>query len=366
MHSLNESGRAAGRIISVAALILTLVLVANAYAIVMRGGRRTEIPSRFVLTDSTLTYEAGPGIQITLQIAAIDIPATEKANNESPGSFLRRRQSSLQEPSDPGVNPAGAVPPTTHALRTITNRDLETSMRRRLDSEMAYERRRKELGLPSIAESRRRAALESESIGIELEQKRLAESESESYWRGQAAALRTEMAALDAELAFIRGRLDEGGPWNNVWIDGWSGGFNTFNRSTLFGSFGRLSVGNSGRRSAVLPQRVSPPNIFLPNAGPQISGGIGFGRGATRGQLLVNPAPLRHSGTPAFSGGFPVFPNGMVFGSSISDYDLSYKRSLLITHYNELAAARAGLNARWRELEEEARRSGAPPGWLRP
>ena len=32
----------------------------------------------------------------------------------------------------------------------------------------------------------------------------------------------------------------------------------------------------------------------------------------------------------------------------------------------QLNAARAGLSARWRELEDEARRAGAPPGWLRP
>ena len=42
------------------------------------------------------------------------------------------------------------------------------------------------------------------------------------------------------------------------------------------------------------------------------------------------------------------------------------ERSALVTRFNELGAARAGLNARWRELEEEARRAGAPPGRLRP
>jgi hypothetical protein len=52
-----------------------------------------------------------------------------------------------------------------------------------------------------------------------------------------------------------------------------------------------------------------------------------------------------------------------MFGSSA--YDYSYERSELITRFNELAGARAGFNARWRELEEEARRAGVPPGWLR-
>ena len=59
-----------------------------------------------------------------------------------------------------------------------------------------------------------------------------------------------------------------------------------------------------------------------------------------------------------------IVPNVTVFGSSPA-YDYSYERSELITRFNDLAAARAGLNARWRELEEEARRAGVPPGWLR-
>jgi hypothetical protein len=367
MQRLHKPGRTTGRIVFASLFIFVLMATANAYTVVMRGGRRLEIPSHFVVTPATLTYEAGPAIQITLQVAAIDIPATEKANNEPPGSFLRRAQSSLQATSDPITSP-GTYSTPTPAIRTITNRDLEPSMRRRHESELAYERRRKELGLPSLEESRRLVALESVSFEMELEQRRLAENESENYWRGRAAALRTEMAALDAELAYVRARIDEdpSGSWNNVWIDGWSSGFNTFNRGALFGNFGRLPVGNSGGRAAFPQHRASAPNIFLPTAGPQISGRIGFGRGVTRGQLSVNPAPLRHAGPLAFSGGLPVFLNGIVFGSAISDYDLSYKRSVLITHFNELAAIRAGLNARWRELEEEARRAGAQPGWLRP
>lgn len=97
-------------------------------------------------------------------------------------------------------------------------------------------------------------------------------------------------------------------------------------------------------------------NIFVaPGAGGQISGRVGFGGGATRGQVFVNPAPARRSRPLGFGGRFPVFPNGVVFGSSITAFDLSYERSQLITHFNELAAARAGLNARCRAT----RRRGA-------
>src|SRR5215216_4975577 len=61
-----------------------------AYTVVLRGGRRVEIPATFTVTKWTLTYEAAPGINVTLQISTIDIAATERANNEPPGALLRR------------------------------------------------------------------------------------------------------------------------------------------------------------------------------------------------------------------------------------------------------------------------------------
>ena len=243
-------------------------------------------------------------------------------------------------------------------------------MRRRLESESAYESRRKQLGLPSVAESRRQAAAESQLISAELEQTRVTEKETEDYWRGRATALRTEMAALDAELAYVRARLDEG-PFpltNNTWVGGWSSGsFNTITRGVPFGNFGRRSFGNFGAGGSFPGPAMRRPNVFVaPRADPQITGRVAFGGGATRGQVLLNPGTFRQGRPMGFADRFPAFPNIAVFGSTIPDYDFSYGRGALITRFNELAAARAGLNARWRELEEEARRAGAPPGWLRP
>ncbi len=67
-----------------AALFLALtVSVVNAYTVVMRDGRRVEIPNEFTVTNSTLTYEVGNGFQITIQLTTVDIAATERANNEA-------------------------------------------------------------------------------------------------------------------------------------------------------------------------------------------------------------------------------------------------------------------------------------------
>ncbi|HLO00916.1 MAG TPA: hypothetical protein VK208_20830, partial [Pyrinomonadaceae bacterium] len=77
-----------------------------------------------------------------------------------------------------------------------------------------------------------------------------------------------------------------------------------------------------------------------------------------------NPQGFRHG--RAFGSPLLAPPNIIGFGSALWPYDFSYDRNFLITRFNELAATRAGLSARWRELEDEARRAGAPPGWLRP
>src|SRR6185295_18121379 len=246
------------------------------------------------------------------------------------------------------VPAASAVPPSAPPLRrTVTNSDLESSRRRRSEAELTYERRRKELGLPSV-ESRRQAALESDSIARELEQTRAAEKESESYWRARANELRTEIAAVDAQIRYVRSQLDE--PL-------FSSGNASFANVISVVPF--VSFGNSGRRGS-FPSRGVHPRVFgPPRNGAQLSGRVVFGGGATRGQVFLNPRRFgrsRQFGSPLFA-----WPNVIDW----QPYDIS-ERGQLITQFNELGTARAGLNARWRELEDEARRAGAPPGWLRP
>ena len=344
MHALHITRRTVNRIVSVFAFVCVLAATANAYTVVMRGGRRVEIPASFLVTASTLTYEVSPGIQVTLNVAAIDIPATEKANNEVPGSLLRRAAAeSRSRVEEMSAQPAGR--------RTITNRDLESSMRRRRQSELAYEQRRKELGLPSVEESRRQAAAESDLIASELERTRASEMESESYWRDRAAALRTEIASVDAQLSYVRRQLDEPA------FSTTNGSFTTIVNVAPFRSFGHFG------RSPFSEQVTRRLGVFVaPQVGP--SGRIVVGIGNGRGQLFPNPLVFpraRPIGSP-----FLAPSNLTVFGASGPFYDYSYERSQLITQFNELAAARAGLSARWRALEDEARRAGAPPGWLRP
>jgi hypothetical protein len=369
MRALQMPTRVTKKIISVSAILLLLAGAANAYTVLMHGGRRIEILSRFVVTPATLTYEVTEGIQITIPMAAIDIPATEKANQELPGSLLARAKAGTSQSVEPGDG-MERQKTSTGVRRTITNRDLESLRRRRQESEAVYENTRKQLGLPSLEESRRRAAAEFDLATTELAQKRSAEKQTEDYWRGRAAALRTEMAAVDGEQNYIRAQLEEDlfatrfgalrGSLTSV------GSVVEFRNYPGNGHFDWRPAGKFGGGRSFHGQTSNGRSVYVaPRYSPQLRARLSLGGGATRGQVFVNRGNFR-PGRPGGGGALVIGLPNTVFGSSVQGYDFSYERNALITRFNELGGVRAGLNARWRELEDEARRAGVAPGWLRP
>ena len=136
------------------ALVCAFAVAASAYTLVFRNGNRMEIPDEFTVTRTTVTYEISPGFQKTILVSLIDIGATERANNEPWGSFFKRSQIAQQR-AQSSQTPE-PLPPATQATRTVTNSDLAAIRQRRLESEQAYEKRRLQLGLPTVAETRLR------------------------------------------------------------------------------------------------------------------------------------------------------------------------------------------------------------------
>jgi hypothetical protein len=180
-----------------AALLLVLTISAvNAYTVVMRDGRRVEIPNDFNVTDSTLTYQVSNGFQITIQLNTVDIAATERANGDAQGSFLRRGNAPVEPASQ--VRRVGSE-------RSITNADLEKYRRARVEGEREYEDRARDLGLPSMEDRRREvAAIEDRTV----EQVRSMRAQEEAYWRSRAEALRAEMAAKELQFGTLRQQPD--------------------------------------------------------------------------------------------------------------------------------------------------------------
>lgn len=207
--------------ITVLFLALTAT-VANAYTIVMRDGRKVEIPNNFTVTNTTLTYQTAPGIQVTMQLASVDIAATERVNGQTPGNFMAA-----------GATPQAPAPVQTQQLtatRSITNKDLEVYRRARLESE----RERAELGLPSLEDRRREVEEIDERTQEQIREMR--SREELDFWRNRAMTLETQMAATQEQI-----RVDQlsGYPWAFP-IDGGVVPIGDFHRFDKFGILNRF------------------------------------------------------------------------------------------------------------------------------
>jgi len=217
------SGR---RLLFTTSLILALAVTSSAYTVVMRSGKRVEIPAEFTVTRTTLTYEAAPGFLITLQMASIDVPKTERANYEAPGSLLGRVAKQESQPQTTGT---ADVPRARTASRTITNRQLEHFARSRQESDRAYAQKRKEMGLPPLEVSRAQAAAETDRFWQELQKKR-AQAEADA----RNAELQAQIEALNVQLNELRVRMSQTPSFSTIPLPVY-GGWPIFDR---FGSLG--------------------------------------------------------------------------------------------------------------------------------
>lgn len=203
-------------------LLIFTATVASAYTVVMRNGRRVEIPNTFTVTKSTLTYETAPGIQVTIQLTGVDVAATERINRQPAGSLLANANA-------PAPVKAAPAPQTRRtATRSITNRELEVYRRARMEGE----RERMELGLPT-AEDRRR---EVEEIDERTQEqiRNMRSQEEIDFWRTRAMELQAQMAANQAQISVMRNQVTDY-PWAYPYgvglvTTGFPFGFDGFNR----------------------------------------------------------------------------------------------------------------------------------------
>ena len=314
-------------------LLLVLAIAANAYTLVFRDGRRIEIPSEFTLTKTTLTYEVSPGFSKTMQLILIDVAATERANNEAPGSFFKHTQAApvAAQPAPPAAQPAPpAAQPAPRASRTLVNSDLVAIRQRRIQSEQAYEKRRVQLGLPTLEESRRHQADEEAAVRTELRRESETKAREETYWRERARDLRTEIAMVDTQIDFLRGRLNDLGESSLT------------TRSWVTGVYPLWQLGN---------------RQWLGNGQWQSPGNRQF-RGFRQAR------PIFGSGLP-YPYGYPASPYGYPAGP-FDNFGNSSERVDLTTRLDDLLVRRVGLSAEWRALEDDARDARVPQVWLEP
>jgi hypothetical protein len=166
-------------------ILILFPLAGYAYSLVLRNGRRIEIPDRFVVSQSWLIYETAPGMSVSMQIATIDIEETELANGESPGSFFTHQEITPQP-----LESSSTVKRWQSRPRSVTNRDLEKFQQERLKNDEIYDRDHKRRGLPSREELRR---MEWDS---EQKMKQLASEVEAERARTQALQAQLDMLAI--------------------------------------------------------------------------------------------------------------------------------------------------------------------------
>lgn len=325
------------------ALVLVLIcsIAASAYTLVFRGGLRSEIPDEFTLTRTTLTYEVAPGFTKSILVSLIDIPATERANHQPYGSFFKRREQTPAVLQSPQASPP-AEPPS-QAVKTVTNNDLAAFRQRRIESERAYEKRRLQLGLPTVSESRRRQAAEEAGFRAELRERSFAAKEEERYWRTRARELRTEIAAVNNQTNYVRGRLNEVNETAST-LGSWTSTYQIWPSYDPWGN---------GRRRGNRP----PDNIL----GPQYP--YGFPNQYPSG--YPNQYPYGYPNQYPY--GYPQYPYGYPTGPYDNSREAAAReRDDLAYRLNELLIRRAGLASQWQALEDEARDARIPQKWLLP
>ncbi|HEV7891983.1 MAG TPA: hypothetical protein VGP08_15165 [Pyrinomonadaceae bacterium] len=202
------SGRVCAAVIAALSVFL-LPVAAAAYTLVLRSGRQVNVPGDFKVTPAAVIYETSPGFFVTVWLANVDTAATEKANAEPAGSFVRRIK---QEPDEtvPTTTPESVKAESLPARRVVTNRELEPLRLRREAQEAEYERTRRERGMPSKEELRQRIKEQDRrlrELTLQMQAER-AEAEAES--------LRSEMFNVRRELNDLR-LSQQSGAYVNVY-----------------------------------------------------------------------------------------------------------------------------------------------------
>jgi len=185
---------------------------------------------------------------------------------------------------------------------------------------------------------------DAESLAQLLVETQAREMQTAEYWQVRASELRSDLASLDAQIDFIRVRLGEVPASPGV-------------GSLLIGN-GALSWTARSRTSPSLNDNFRPRRnmIFASPVRDQFA----FVAGGTRGRVVFNPIATlpgrRNLARPV--------PLASLFTSPSLDF--AYEGTALLVELDRLLAIRTGLVARQRELEDDARRAGVDPGWLRP
>lgn len=249
--------------------------------------------------------------------------------------------------------------------RIVTNDDLAKYRQERLNSEAEYNKQVQSGARASRAELAKRDEERLKFYREFTEQATAKRRQTEGIFQNQAFALRSEIAALEAEINYVRARVGEIPepqtyysvgylPFGGVGYGGFGGigfggvGFPQFPNG---GAGGNVKFGNNSGVNVSINNGYNQNGVFGVSANnlqaPQISlNGNGFGqtnRLGTETSLLFGGAP---------------YTAGLLSAPFTLPTQQNLTREELLQRLRALEQARAGLYARFSVLEDEAGRSG--------
>ena len=236
----------------------------------------------------------------------------------------------------------------TAQTKTITNADLEKYRRERLKSDPDDEGERKRLGLPSRVEEQQARERRAAEIGELAARIREQQAEAENYWQTQAFELRSEIAAVEAEIRYVRARIGEIPPPQTFYAIGYNPYFYSPGCCANY-NFRGVS------RGVQIGGRIPPPGKR-----PQASIGANYSRNVFKnsGKIEINQNTIIKNsliGKPR-----PRFGNylgTLVVPFTLPTYE-NLTREEMLARFRALEQERAGLYARFAVLEDEARKDG--------
>ena len=229
------------------------------------------------------------------------------------------------------------------AQKTVTNKDLEKFRQKRQKDDPDDESERRKLGLPSRAEIEKEQARRARETGELAARIRREKAAAENFWQSRAFELKTEIAAVEAEINYVRARIGEI-PQQQTY---YAVGYNPYYVNCCYGG-----IGFPVQHKTVVTSSQIGVNVNI-GKNPQIS------VGASAGQIGIrqNHYPLNAGAGGLSFGGIPYQPGILTVPFTLPNAQ-NLTREELLARLRLLEQNRAGLYARFSVVEDEAHRDG--------
>lgn len=202
-------------------LVLLWSLPASAFTVVLKDGRRIEVQKNYRLVNDVAIFTFSDGKRMSVSVRNIDVSATELANGQDAGDFVRQAASPLpivdSDASNPGhagaTNGGGVAKSKPRITRKLVNSDFEGFKQRREEKEVSAP------GLPggAVALNEPPPPPPTKTSSVTDERK------TEQYWKSRSRQLLTEIniqeeliGILEKQLADLEASNRRNGPGYGV------------------------------------------------------------------------------------------------------------------------------------------------------